>query len=314
MKHVKCEICGSDDSKPFCSAKCPDGPARENFVINKCEICGFVLVNPRPDKDEMKPFYFDEYYGKPSWIMKRVSNSAVSFFSFLRKRRIHKYKKAGKILDIGCGDGTFLNYMRACDWKVFGVETSESGCGRCEKKKINVSKDITFQSEYFDIITLWQSLEHMENPFGVLKEIHKVLAEDGVLIISAPNINSMEYAIFDRFWFHLDLPRHLHHFSGATLKKLLQKSGFKVLETEHCSFEYNPYGLMQTIMNTFTPEFNFFYKFAKRNKTQGKKFILNMAVTLPALIVFAIPAFFVSYIFSFFKRGGVIHVYAKKNS
>ncbi|MCG2724747.1 MAG: class I SAM-dependent methyltransferase [Elusimicrobia bacterium] len=314
MKHVKCEICGSDNSNAVCSAKCPDGTSRENFIINKCEICGFVFVNPRPDKDEMRSFYFEEYYGKPSRIMKIVANSAISVFSFLRKRRIYKYKKSGKLLDIGCGDGVFLNYMRARDWKVFGVETSESGYKLCEQKKINVSKELNFQGESFDIITLWQSLEHMESPARVLREIHKVLSENGVLIISAPNINSMEYAIFKKFWFHLDLPRHLNHFSVATLKKLLQKSGFKVLKTEHCSFEYNPYGLMQTIMNTFTPEFNFFYKFAKRNKTQGKKFILNMAITLPSLIILAIPAFFISYVFSFFKRGGVVHLYAKKNS
>ena len=260
----------------------------------------------------MNAFYFDEYYGAS--VSASVSAAAFSLFRLLRKQRVNKYKKTGRILDVGCGDGSFLSLMRKSGWDVAGVETSESGIKRCEREKINISGDIDFPEEYFDFITLWHSLEHIENPLETLKKLHGVLSKQGILLISVPNIECMEYVLFKRFWFHLDLPRHLYHFSPETLKKLIKKAGFKTIEINHCSFEYNPYGLFQTIANVFTSEFNFFYKQVKRNQPRGKRFFLNVALSIFTVVVFAIPAFCVSYVFSFLKKGGVIHLYAEKIS
>lgn len=312
MKHVTCGLCGSDDPAPFCSAKCPDVPAGAVFNAVQCKKCGLVYVTPRPEKNELAAFYFDGYYGAGSGGKPGPAGTALSLFCFLRKNRVLKYRKSGKLLDIGCGDGTFLDSMRTKDWEVFGVETSESGTRSCEQKGIPVRKDTAFPDGFFDAVTLWQALEHFESPAAVLKEASRVLSENGVLILSVPNIAGVEYRLFKTRWFHLDLPRHLYHFSPATLSRLLEGSGFRIVETDYHSFEYNPYSLLQTIMNVFTPEFNFFYDLVKRNRLRGKSPVLNLAVTGLALIFFAIPAFCASYVFSFFKRSGVIHVYAEK--
>lgn len=311
---MKCEVCGNNNSRVFGFAKCPDGTTERVFNLRKCSHCGFVYLCPRPAASEMKAFYFDEYYGNSSGASGYLSAALFPLFRFLRKERVYRYKKAGRILDVGCGDGSFLNLMRRLGWEVLGVETSDSGIKRCAQKKINTRKNIDFPEEYFDVITLWQSLEHIENPLLTFKKIYGVLSKKGILIISVPNIESMEYLLFQSFWFHLDLPRHMYHFSPETLKELLMKAGFRTLEISHNSFEYNPYGLFQTIANVFTPEFNFFYKRAKRNQTRCRHFFLNAALTMLTAAVFAVPAFCFAYVFSFFKRGGVIHLYAEKIS
>ncbi|PKN00415.1 MAG: hypothetical protein CVU78_01315 [Elusimicrobia bacterium HGW-Elusimicrobia-2] len=314
MEAIKCEICGENKSFVFGSAKCPDGTMDRVFTIHKCANCGFVFLSPMPSRDEMAAFYFDEYYGNNSGVSGNLSATIFSLFRFLRGKRIYRYKKTGRILDVGCGDGSFLNLMKLSRWEVAGVETAETGIKRCAQKKINAQHDINFPDEYFDVITLWHSLEHIENPPGILKKLYRVLSKKGKLIISVPNIESMEYVLFKRSWFHLDLPRHLRHFSPGTLKKLLLKAGFRTLRISHYSFEYNPYGLFQTIANVFTPEFNFFYNTVKRNQPCRHQVFLNTVATLLTVVVFALPAFCFSYVFSFFKRGGVIHLYAEKIS
>ena len=312
MKHVPCGICGSDDTSPFCSAKCPDMPSGAVFNAVQCKNCGLVYVSPRPETNELAAFYFDDYYGGGDGKKPGPAGLALALFCFLRKKRVLKYRKSGRILDVGCGDGTFLSSMRTKDWEVFGVETSESGVRSCVQKGIAVRKDLAFADGFFDAVTMWQSLEHFETPAAGLKEVRRVLSETGVLILSVPNIASAEYRLFQTRWFHLDLPRHLYHFSPATLNRLLEQSGFRIVETDFHSFEYNPYSLLQTIMNVFTPDLNFFYNLVKRNKIRGKRTVLNMAATGFALVFFTIPAFCLSYVFSFLKRSGVIHVYAEK--
>lgn len=312
MDRVRCAICGSENSEPFCSAESPDGNFTVIFNLVKCADCGLVYLNPRPDIKEMSRFYPEEYYKKPSPAGKGIPNAIIAFFIYLRKKRVCKYKTSGKILDLGCGSGGFLVSMQDRNWETFGVETSESGLRLCLEKKLNVRGDMNFPDGYFDVVTLWHSMEHMENPVSALRDIRRVLSGDGILLVSVPNIESMEYRLFKRFWFHLDLPRHVCHFSPATLENLLKKTGFKILKTSHYSMEYNPYGLIQSIMNVFTPEFNFLYKIMKRNQSPGGNFILNAAISLAIMGIFAVPAFCFCYVFSLFKLGGVIHVYAEK--
>lgn len=312
MNHINCDICGADEPTPLCSAACPDSPAGDVFTAVKCGNCGLVYVTPRPEKEELSAFYRDDYYGGGADKKAGPAALALAFFCFLRKNRVLKYRRSGRLLDIGCGDGTFLDSIRTKDWEVFGVETSVPGCRSCAQKGITVRRDMAFPDGFFDVITMWQSLEHFETPTAALREAHRVLAADGTLILSVPNIASLEYLLFGTRWFHLDLPRHLYHFSPRTITRLLEKSGFTVLKTDYHSFEYNPYSLLQTIMNTLTPEFNFFYVLAKRGRLRGKRTFLNAAVTGLSLLLLTVPLFFISYIFAFFKRSGVIHVYAKK--
>jgi len=313
-ENMKCDICGNNNSFVYGSAKCPDGTTERIFRIRKCANCDFVFLAPGPEGGEIVDLYFDGYYGNTAGAGGDIAAAAFSLFRVFRKKRICKYRQSGRILDVGCGDGSFLNLMKRSGWEVFGVETSEIGNRLCEQKKINVRRDVDFQDDFFDVITLWHSLEHMKNPLGILQKLHRVLSKTGILLVSVPNIESMEYSLFKRFWFHLDLPRHLCHFSPRTLKKLLANAGFRTLKVGHCSAEYNPYGLLQTIMNVFTPEFNFLYNRVKRNKAKGQYFFLNWGVTLLLIGFYAIPAFWFSYFFSIFKKGGVIHLYAEKIS
>src|SRR5262249_53998185 len=79
----------------------------------------------------------------------------------------------------------------------------------------------------FDVITMWQSLEHVHAPLDVLREAHRLLAPAGKLIVAVPNIDSLAFRWFGQAWYGLDLPRHLIHFSPWTLRLMLHRAGFR---------------------------------------------------------------------------------------
>ena len=168
--------------------------------------------------------------------------------------------------------------------------------------------------EKFDVITLWHVLEHVENPDMLLKKLKMLLDKNGLLVMSVPNIQSFQFYIFGRNTFHLDIPRHLVHYSPRTIEKLLKKSGFGIKGLNYYSIEYNPFGFIQSFLNSIGCEFNFLYNVVKRGykrRVSPLKFIYTALATfilLPFLVLLAILA---TYIESFFGYGASFVVYAK---
>jgi 2-polyprenyl-3-methyl-5-hydroxy-6-metoxy-1,4-benzoquinol methylase len=136
-------------------------------------------------------------------------------------------------LDFGCGDGAFLRRMHARGWRVLGLDLSEAAVRhvRCEpglRALVGTLPHPDLSPESFDVITMWQSLEHVHRPLEVLQQAYRLLAPGGKLIAAVPNIDSAPFRWFGPAWFGLDLPRHLTHFSAATLRRMLERAGFRV--------------------------------------------------------------------------------------
>jgi len=142
------------------------------------------------------------------------------------------YRIKGELLDIGCGNGSFLKWLKNHGWQVKGVEVNKEAANLCRQKGIEVFNgellDASFANKTFDVVTLIQVLEHLPNPSATLREIHRVLKRKGLLIIGVPNFGCFDRRVFNSEWGPLEIPRHLYHFNYITLKKILERNGFQI--------------------------------------------------------------------------------------
>jgi len=199
----------------------------------------------------MSKYYGDFYYNNlnSDGQNRDNGNPLISFYKKIGTRQsrqvprrkanfIQKEFKNGKILDVGCGQGDFLYEMRLAGWESWGIDISDKMIAHAKQKyQINVLKgpleSVSLNYEYFDVITFWSSLEHMYDPMGCLKVAYRLIKKGGSIFIMVPNINSLEFKWLQERWPHLDIPRHLYHFSPKTLRKYLDRIEFKNPHTHH---------------------------------------------------------------------------------
>ena len=224
---VSCDLCHNNIYEPLYAKKYFE----ETYQIVKCKFCELIYMNPRFTKEQNRDLYNDKYY----YFSKRDNGlnitKAMGHFKILKN-----YASKGKLLDIGCGRGFFLKVADENGWETYGVDISDYACKFIrDKLSLNVSsgdlEDIEFPEKCFDVITLWDALEHIRNPRKLLEKAKKLLKKKGILFIETPNINSIFYKLYRRYWLGFN-PFHLYYFSPQTLEKILQQVGFKIVKLE----------------------------------------------------------------------------------
>ncbi len=239
MENVSCGVCGSDTGKKYCDIK--------GFNAVRCCDCGLVYINPRYSHEELHKLYGEEYFKKFSTqrkvdYMKDRQFRAGDFKT--RLKSISGFKKCGKVLDVGCAAGFFLEVARDNGWDTCGVELSDYAASFArDTLKLDVKsgelEDAKFNSNSFDVVTLFDVIEHVRDPKRLLKEVNRVLKYDGLIVVTTPNIGSICARVFkDRF--HLLDPLHLFYFSPKTISAILAKEGFRVIKLEYPYFN-TPY-------------------------------------------------------------------------
>jgi len=254
----KCRLCGTrEHPRPFIEAPDAHGASLvsdETFTLVRCVECGIVYVDPRPGPNELKSYHKKGYYGGSG--VKKALENALSRLSAAGKRRlVERYKKGGKILDIGCGDGGFLSaFMGKKAWKVYGIEPNIEGYRLSKEKEVNVFRNelskCRFPERHFDAVTLWHVLEHTPDPLKLLKEARRVLDTKGILVLGIPNIKGLGFRLGKERWFHLDPPRHLFHFDRKTIRAALKAAGLKPVHESYPFLEY-PLDIYHSVMNSF---------------------------------------------------------------
>jgi len=160
-------------------------------------------------------------------------------FLYFRKiyYRIPRWVDDGKALDFGCGNGAYLLLLKKLGWNVVGVDTSSIYNKALLDNNIPVLigdlDEQDLDEESFDVITMWNSLEHTHQPTKALKKARNLLKDGGLLYIEVPNSKSFIGLLFKKHWFAWDLPRHLYHFSPNTLRKMLIQTGFEDIRIYH---------------------------------------------------------------------------------
>ena len=224
------------------------------FSHLKCQGCGLVFLSPRPDEKEALQFYAQDYYGENPKKFRSGLEALRLFFAWNRMRRVQKFfPSSGKVLDIGCGEGTFLQLLQQEGWECHGTELTAEIASRASRFGISVSvgqiDEKRFSPHSFDLITLWQVLEHLPEPMKTLTTVTHLLKKGGILAISTPNIDSLQAEVGKSQWFHLDPPRHLYLYSPRTLEQIMGSFGFRLQKLNHFTLEQNPYGWLRSFLN-----------------------------------------------------------------
>ena len=243
-KIAECPVCGNSGLREFLKSKDYFLSGKE-FVIEECIQCRFRFTNPRPDVNEIVP-----YYESADYIAHDAGNGTMieSIYKFVRNialrnkfKVIRENSNGNNLLDIGCGTGEFLHYCKNKGFHATGIEPNPKARNfaiqnySLEVNDENHLKELPL-SEY-NVITLWHVLEHVHDLNGRIQTIKKLLKPDGTLLIAVPNSDSQDAQIFGQFWAAYDLPRHLYHFTPKTMKVLLERNGFTIFQTVPLKFD-----------------------------------------------------------------------------
>ncbi len=232
---TNCPVCNSTLFTPFMS--CVDHTvSRETFNIVKCKACSFKYTNPRPTEDQLGPYYKSEEYVSHSNTKKGFINSTYQYvrkYTLLKKLQlVSKYYRTGKILDIGCGTGEFLNTCKLAKWDTTGIEPdvdarnmaiSNFGLNVKPESEINSLQDASF-----DIISMWHVLEHVPRLNERLDDLNRLIKPNGVIIVAVPNCDSFDAKFYRENWAAYDVPRHLYHFTPKDIELLFKNHGLKM--------------------------------------------------------------------------------------
>jgi len=208
------------------------------FNLVKCRECNQLYLNPRPTVKSIKFYYPSNYESFINYsidnlgLIKKIS---IKYGLHKRCRLVSTYQSHGRLLDVGCGTGQFLDAMRKRPgWSVVGIDISPVAIRVArEELKLDVHlgtlESVSFPEASFDVVTMWDVLEHLHDPVRALVVIGRILKPNGVLIIRTPSLDSWDAALFGRSWAGLDPPRHLVVFSRSTLVQVLQQASFEVI-------------------------------------------------------------------------------------
>jgi len=224
---ISCDSCGADAWSPQ-TADLTDYLTHETFQIRRCSNCGLQMTTPLPTGEEIARYYPERYRGN-----RHGGTGGVR--SILRQRAVQACFPRGfrgRLLDIGCGDGSFARHMRAHGWEVCATEIDGESVDCLRRAGINAKLSHDAEAEGFDkpfdAITCWHVMEHLEHPRRVTEWVKTQLAKDGVFQVTVPNSDSLQAKVFGRHWVHLDVPRHRQHYTPATLRALVEHAGFAV--------------------------------------------------------------------------------------
>ncbi|OHC01370.1 MAG: hypothetical protein A3H23_06480 [Planctomycetes bacterium RIFCSPLOWO2_12_FULL_40_19] len=154
------------------------------------------------------------------------------YITYRSRLDIIPFSGEGKILDIGCGNGRYLLTLKKQGWQTYGIEQSPKSSKYARDVlhlEVNTGDllDSKYQAEFFDVITMWHSLEHLYEPILTLKEAKRILKDDGLLIIAVPNVDSFAAKVFKKYWYQLEIPIHLIAFTPDSITRMLDAAGFK---------------------------------------------------------------------------------------
>jgi SAM-dependent methyltransferase len=294
------------------------------FIVGFCHNCKLYATAPVPAEDELTHYYPSSYYGSGRRFNRIVEWLLNNLYAY-RARQIERIRKPGKVLDIGCGRGLLLSKLRERGWQPRGTELSEEAAAYARERlglpvTTEALQDCMFPAEEFDLVILWHVLEHVPSPRAMLKEVSRILKPGGVLLVAVPNFGSWEARRSGRAWFHLDVPRHLTHFTPATLQGALEGAGLSLLTTNFFSTEYDFYSFVQSAQNRLGFRHNYLYNLLR---TRSAKVIhpsgeteqvglFETALVLSTAVPIALLSLVVTPLVAALGRGATIAAYAIK--
>ena len=264
-----CAICGDGGADPVWATEDRAFAVPGHYTVVRCRRCGFLYQRPRVRDEHLAACYPDHYprHQEPSprmpikgspgrqraarWALaeglgyEALRDANVSLATKIRGRRLLRgirwscppWTGAGRYLDVGCGSGGALGVARALGWRVAGIEMDDAAAAKARRftDELHVGDVLTapFAPGRFDVVTAFHVLEHVPDPVAAARRMLDWLAPGGLLIVEVPNAGGLGARLFGGAWAGLELPRHLSHFTPATLEAVMKKAGGEVVWTWH---------------------------------------------------------------------------------
>lgn len=240
MTRVCCNLCGADDTAVRFRI-----PVREDQIgvygqdvwpIVQCNQCGLVYTNPRPDDEALTAYYtFNnewDYRFVQDWFIENADLQRPTWQRFLRV--MQHWQPHGRLLDVGCGAGTFLLEAQKMGYDVVGQEVAPYfvDYGR-EQHGLEILQgelaDLVLPASSLDIATAFDVIEHHPDPKSLLQEMHRLLKPGGLIVISTHDIGNLYARLYGERWRYLNPIGHLTYFTRSSLQAMLRQVGFEVV-------------------------------------------------------------------------------------
>jgi len=232
---VACGLCGGRERR----LKFEDGP----FSVVTCSACDLTYVTPRLDPGALIDNVYNEGYWTSEAAKERGytdyrSDEPLYLRTYRRRLKIVRrhFPRPGRVLDVGCAAGYFLRVMQEAGWSVTGLEPSDAIRPHAARLigEDNVLAGLLGEADLepgsFDLVTMWDVIEHIPDPVAAVKEVGSLLAPGGKFLIETQNVDSFAQKVLGKRWQHYKHAEHIYHFNPKTLRNVLQRAEFRILE------------------------------------------------------------------------------------
>lgn len=236
LEDVPCYLCRSKNGSEIV-----DDPP---FKVMRCRDCEMVYVTPRVPDSHLHLIYQTEYFKSSSasdfGYTDYTRDKPGYLRSFRRKAKmVRKWKDSGLLLEVGSAAGFFLKAMSEEGFVAHGVEVSPYVC-EFARKELGLEhvfngllKDAPYSKGVYDVVALWDVIEHVPDPIAELKLIREFMKDDAILVMQTQDIDTWFARLLGSKWQHFKQLEHIHHFSPKTIRTVLDRSGFEVMNLTH---------------------------------------------------------------------------------
>jgi 2-polyprenyl-3-methyl-5-hydroxy-6-metoxy-1,4-benzoquinol methylase len=306
MYSIACPLCQERDPQQRSTVFTIVKTTNERYEICRCHSCQMVYTYCDREVDPAELYDQNDYTVKDTRSSIFFKIQKWEYTAVIRYIKLISGIETPSIMDFGSGKGLFLHFADLERCIVKGIESSKP---RAQYAKEYFGLDIN--TEYyssgmvfkrkFDVLTTFHVLEHLQNP-GVLLHnlVRSNLKEKGLLVVEVPNYNSWQSAWAGNTWLHLDVPRHIGHFTPESLEKVVKESGCRIVKKQYFSIHLGIIGMLQTIFSWFG------YKgflIAELKLKRNKALLLKISLVLPLAILLEGLAVL-------FNKGGILRYYA----
>ena len=229
-RHSHCILCASPRLQPL--------PRYAATCLVRCGACSLVFAERIPTSDELIAHY--ETYGR---------NACLSPITVQRYHELlggfELYRRKGRLLDVGCDVGYFLDLAKGHGWDVHGTEYTDEAVAICREKGLTIHQGPLHAENYtpgdFDVITYFEVIEHINNPREDLAQVSSLLRPGGLFYCTTPNFGSASRALLQEKWNVISYPEHLTYYTAKTLSRLLREHGFRIRRLESTGFSLSRY-------------------------------------------------------------------------
>jgi len=242
-----CNFCGHLQAEKFLTMSDLRLRLPGSWELMKCKNCGLLFINPQPGWEELSAHYPNEYHA----YLRKDSKMTAFLRRFGLRKRVRSILKTmpgqkGRLLDVGCATGDFLlTFKEMTGWNVEGLEIVPEAAAAARAKGLNIIEadleTADLEQGSYDVVTLWDVLEHLANPARVLQICYDLLKPGGILVIKCPDPAGKEAILFKENWIGYEAPQHLFGFPQAVLISKLIETGFSKVNTTQTGSDYSSF-------------------------------------------------------------------------